>query len=336
MTRYSPLPSVPKDGDSLLERASQKFDLGDIHRASSAATPIETPAEDATADEVRGLASDRDPQTSKPVVEMQPVHARAPQPAPAPRSNRRVQEIDRDALRAANFIIPDGPVSGLSEEFRIVKRQLLHNVEQDIGSDGKPHSGWARRILICSAKSGDGKTFCAINLALSIAAERDYSVVLVDADFAKPGASRIFGLDGELGLMDALSNPEVSINDCIVETDIPGFSVLPAGKQTNNDTEYLASSRTSSLLSQLALDDPRRILIFDSPPTLSASPASELARHVGQALMVVRADKTSESALSDALTLISRCDTIQLLLNGAKFSPTGRSFGSYYGYGEEQ
>lgn len=329
MTRYSPLPSVPKDGESLLERASAKFDLGDIKRASSTDLPAKKVdiAEDISVPAAAAPAAAAQPQT----------HGETAKTPPAVRSNinasnKDVREIDRDALRAANFIIPDGPVSGLSEEFRIVKRQLLQN----IALDEDPAGGLARRILICSAQSGDGKTFCAINLALSIAAERDYSVVLVDADFAKPGTSRIFGLQDELGLMDALSNPDITIDDCIIETDIPGFCILPAGKQTNNDTEHLASSRTSALLAQLALDDPRRVLIFDSPPTLSASPASELARHVGQALMVVRADQTSESALSDALSLIARCENIQLLLNGTKFSPTGRSFGSYYGYGEEQ
>ncbi|WOE73779.1 AAA family ATPase [Alterisphingorhabdus coralli] len=328
MTRYSPLPSTSKDSESLLERASKKYDLGDIRRTSAvkAASKDGNQHTASGSDPMQALPSD----TPESHAAVQQSHRPDLGDAPT-QAARKLRHIDRTALREANFIIPDGPVSGLSEEFRIVKRQLLQNAEEDTGPDG----GLARRILICSAKSGDGKTFCAVNLALSIAAERDYRVILVDADFAKPGVSRIFGLDREQGLMDALSNPDIAINNCIVDTDIPGFSVLPAGKQTNNDTEYLASSRTSALLAQLALDDPHRILIFDSPPALSASPASELANHVGQALMVVRADKTSESALSDALTLVARCPNIQLLLNGAKFSPTGRSFGSYYGYGEQ-
>lgn len=268
-----------------------------------------------------------------------------PEPAPMPNtappmkknlaavtSSRPVQEIDRDALKAANFIVPDGPVTGLSEEFRIVKRQLLSHVSS---SRSGGFDKMASRILICSAQSGEGKTFCAINLALSIAAEQDYNVLLIDADFAKPGASAIFGLNKQAGLMDALSNDELALGDLIVPTDIPGFSILPAGNRTNRDTEFLASARTGDVLDRLAEEDPRRIMIFDSPPALAASPASELASHVGQAVMIVRADKTSETSLRDALSLVARCEKIQLMLNGVKFSATGRSFGSYYGYGEE-
>lgn len=250
----------------------------------------------------------------------------------AVKSTRPVQEIDRDALKAANFIVPDGPVTGLSEEFRIVKRQLLSHVSS---SRSGGFDKMASRILICSAQSGEGKTFCAINLALSIAAEQDYNVLLIDADFAKPGASAIFGLNKQAGLMDALSNDELALGDLIVPTDIPGFSILPAGNRTNRDTEFLASARTGDVLDRLAAEDPRRIMIFDSPPALAASPASELASHVGQAVMIVRADKTSETSLRDALSLVARCEKIQLMLNGVKFSATGRSFGSYYGYGEE-
>jgi exopolysaccharide/PEP-CTERM locus tyrosine autokinase len=250
----------------------------------------------------------------------------------AVKSSRPVQEIDRDALKAANFIVPDGPVTGLSEEFRIVKRQLLSHVSS---SRSGAFDKMASRILICSAQSGEGKTFCAINLALSIAAEQDYNVLLIDADFAKPGASTIFGLNKQAGLMDALSNDELALGDLIVPTDIPGFSILPAGNRTNRDTEFLASTRTGDVLDRLAEEDSRRIMIFDSPPALAASPASELASHVGQAVMIVRADKTSETSLRDALSLVARCEKIQLMLNGVKFSATGRSFGSYYGYGEE-
>ncbi|GAB5488664.1 MAG: hypothetical protein Pars2KO_22340 [Parasphingorhabdus sp.] len=239
--------------------------------------------------------------------------------------------VDREKLREAGFIVPDGPVTGISEEFRIIKRQLLLAAK---GSTKHPPLPNGERILICSAHPNEGKTFCALNLALSIAAEKDNEVLLVDADFAKPSILSSLGLEGNKGFMDALASPEVAVEDCIIHTDIPGFTVLPAGDQTNNDTEFLASARTEQILNQLTQNNPTRIVIFDSPPALSASPASVLASHVGQVLMVVKADETTETALRDALSLMAACEHIQLLLNGTKFSPTGRSFGSYYGYGE--
>ena len=242
-----------------------------------------------------------------------------------------VQRVDRERLRERGFIIPEGPVTGLSEEFRIIKRQLLLAANGDDDNEPLEHG---KRILVCSALPAEGKTYSSINLALSIAAERDNDVLLVDADFAKPSVLSSLGIQGKRGLMDALADPAVAIEDLIIQTDIPGLSVLPAGSRINNDTEILASSRTRNVLDRLTRNNPSRIVIFDSPPALAASPASELAMHVGQCVVVVRADKTTESALNDALSLLAGCDNIQLLLNGVRFSPTGRRFGSYYGYGE--
>ena len=119
----------------------------------------------------------------------------------------------------------------------------------------------------------------------------------------------------------------------MIATDVPGLYVLPAGNQTNNDSEYLASSRTAQVLERLTRGAPNRMVIFDSPPALAASPAAELAKYVGQAVLVARADSTGQSSLEDACQLLSACPDIKLLLNAARFSPSGRKFGSYYGYG---
>ncbi len=88
------------------------------------------------------------------------------------------------------------------------------------------------------------------------------------------------------------------------------------------------------MLDRLTRGAPNRMVVFDSPPALAASPAAELARHVGQALLVCRADRTGRSALEDAVQLLGACPDIKLLLNAAHFSPSGRKFGTYYGYGE--
>ena len=215
------------------------------------------------------------------------------------------------------------PVSAIAEEFRIVKRQLL------LAAVGDPAN---RMILVCSPQPGDGKTFCAVNLALSLASERDVEVLLVDADFAKPSILSTLGLAGGPGLMDALADPAIDVERLIIRTDVPKLSVLPAGTHSHDDTEHLASVRTAFVLKGLVERHPSRIVIFDSAPALAASPASVLALHTGQALMVVRADKTGESQLREALSLLGGCANIQLLLNGVSHSPGGRRFGSYYGY----
>ena len=238
--------------------------------------------------------------------------------------------VDRQKLRDQGMIVPEGTVTRLLEEFRIVKRQLLLHAAE-LRRDSA--DGTAQRILVCSPHPGEGKTYCAVNLALSIAAEKETEVLLVDADFAKPSVLSTLGLPGGPGLMDALTDTSADVADFVIGTDVPGLWVLPAGNATNSDSEYLSSSRTAAVFDRLTDGAPHRMVIFDSPPALAASPAAELAKYVGQALVVARADSTGQGALEDAITLLSGCPNIQLLLNATSFSPSGRRFGSYYGYG---
>jgi Mrp family chromosome partitioning ATPase len=194
-------------------------------------------------------------------------------------------------------------------------------------------AGAAQRVLVCSPLPGEGKTFCSVNLALAMAAEKDSEVLLVDADFAKPSVLSTLGLPGGRGLMDALADPLADVADFVIGTDVPGLWVLPAGEATATDSEYLSSARTADVLDRLTAGAPHRMVIFDSPPALAASPAAELAKYVGQALVIARADRTGQGALEDAVSLLSACPNIQLLLNAITFSPSGRRFGTYYGYG---
>ncbi len=244
---------------------------------------------------------------------------------------RRSAPIDRDALRAGGMIVPGSAITPLAEEFRMVKRQLLLTARAVAAKDTARAADRARMVLVCSANPDEGKTFCAINLALSMAAEKDVEILLVDADFAKPDILERLGLPSGPGLLDALSGAVASAEDCILDTDIPQLSVLPAGAKSNSDTELLASDRARAILDGLAQANPRRIVIFDSPPALAASPASVLALHVGQVLVVVRADQTSEGDLRDAVSALDGCEHIQLVLNSVSFQPGGRRFGSYYG-----
>jgi Mrp family chromosome partitioning ATPase len=232
--------------------------------------------------------------------------------------------IDRAKLRSQGLIQPEGAVTTLLEEFRLVKRQVLQ------AARGSAHG---QRVLVSSPLPGEGKTFCAVNLALAIAAEKDSEVVLVDADFGKPSIPQVLGIPAGAGLMDALADPAVRVEELVSPTDVAGLFILPAGNPTQHDSEYLASTRTAEVLARLTQGAPHRVVIFDSPPALAASPATELAGHVGQALVICRADQTGQTALEDALSLLSACRDIKLLLNAANFSPSGRRFGTYYGHG---
>jgi len=278
------------------------------------------------------IAEER-PEVVEPEVLAQPP-ALVTQPAlPAiepVRFNGPVHPINRTHLRDQGLIVPEAAVTGLLEEFRIIKRQLLFNSSQ-LTQQGMGAA--AQRLLVCSPHPGEGKSFTSVNLALSIAGEKESEVLLVDADFAKPSVLSMLGLPGGPGLMDALADPSIDVADCVLATDISGLWVLPAGNATTSDSEYLSSSRTAAVLERLTQGAPNRFVIFDSPPALAASPAAELAKYVGQAVIVARADRTGQGALEDAVSLLSACPNIQLLLNAVNFSPSGRRFGSYYGYG---
>lgn len=255
----------------------------------------------------------------------------APVPNPgvsAAATPRQTVTVDRDLLTERGMLVPGAAVTALAEEFRLVKRQLLANARTLAATDAEK----ARMVLISSAKPNDGKTFCAVNLALSLAAERDLEILLVDADFAKPGVLGALGAthDGP-GLLDALADPALDVESCIVATDVPHLTVLPAGAHSHSDTELVASDRARAILSRLASANPRRIVIFDSAPVLAASPAAVLASHVGQTIVIVRADRTSEADLRSTVGLLDGCENIQLLLNAVAFQPGGKRFGDYYG-----
>lgn len=288
---------------SLIERAAETYNFG---MASSYAAP---------------LISDQP--AAKAVQKALP-----PLPVSDPAT---LVKVDRELLRSSGFIVPGAPPTSLSEEFRLIKRQLLLSA---LGGPGGAPIERGQLILICSAQPNEGKTFSSVNLALSMASETEIEVVLVDADVAKPEILSTLGLPGGPGLMDALANPALDVEQLLIHTDVPNLSVLPAGLQTNNDTELLASDRTGKLIDRLIENKPRRIILFDSAPALAASPASVLALHVGQCVIVVRADQTSESALRDTMSLLDACPRLQFLLNGVSYSGTNRKFGSYYGFGE--
>lgn len=286
--------------DSLIERASEAYDFGSVF------LPRETGSVPAQAGAVAAVAMPLDKD-----------------PACAGAQIATAGTIDRDRLREAGFLLPDTPIGTLAEEFRLVKRQLLMRSGEETAKD--------RMVLICSAQPNEGKTFCAVNLALSLASERDREVLLVDADVAKPEVMSTLGLSGSAGLIDAIADPDANVEDFVIQTDIPKLSVLPAGRASNDDTELLSSARAAAIIESLAANNPRRIVILDSAPALAASPATVLAHRVGRVLVVVRADRTKEADLREAVMLLDGCDDISLLLNGASFFGTNRTYGSYYG-----
>src|SRR5687767_11726215 len=245
----------------------------------------------------------------------------------SPRSSRIANQrfaIDRSRLRSLSLITPDSERTPLGESFRQVKRQILANVAKP-----KPGAPPPNLVLVTSALAGEGKTFCAINLAISMAMERDRTVLLVEADVARPSVSRVLGLHAEGGLMELLLDRHVDFGDVLWKTDIGGLTVLPAGTAHLHATELLASDAMGGLLRDMAERYHDRIVVFDSPPLLAASEAAALASHVGQIVVVVEAGKTSEAALKHALERIDTGRVTGLLLNKVEATPLEYSYDAY-------
>ncbi|MGI8944258.1 MAG: hypothetical protein ACR2FJ_08535 [Qipengyuania sp.] len=228
-----------KRRETLFERASGAFGLNALNPARVPAKlpqgkgaqrmPMPAPAEVISREEPEIVpAPPAAVEAAMPASPVRRVHRETAGPAVSFTGTRHA--VSRSHLVDQGLIDPDGGASTLLEEFRIVKRQVLDLAEQ--GGNAR-----SRRVLICSPHTGEGKTFCATNLAISLAGERDSEVLLIDADFAKPSIMRTFGLDDGPGLMDALADPSIEIEDLVVGTDIPGLWLLPAGDRTSGDSE---------------------------------------------------------------------------------------------------
>jgi receptor protein-tyrosine kinase len=256
----------------------------------------------------------------------------APTRAGEGNATSRGVHIDLDRLAAAGFVTPDAARTKLASEFRMIKRPLLANAQAT--AVGRPHN--ANVIMVTSAIAGEGKSFTALNLAMSMTMELDNTVLLVDADVAHPVILDLLGLPSSKGLMNMLTDPKVDLSSLILRTNVEKLSILPAGTPHPRATEFLASDAMTRLVDEMAVRYSDRIIIFDSPPLLLTTESPVLATHMGQIVVVVEAERTTETTFMQALSKIEQCPIVMTLLNKASASNIGSYYGYGYGYGLEQ
>ena len=233
--------------------------------------------------------------------------------------------LDLTRLRRVGGVIPNEEKTQIAEEFRMIKRPLITNAF----GKGAGHIKNGNLIMVTSALAGEGKSFCAINLAMSIAMEMDHTVLLVDADVARPSIPKLLGVHAQKGLLDLLLDEKLELSDAILKTNVEKLSILTAGKRSRHATELLASQSMSKLLGDISQRHRDRIIIFDSPPLLLTTEAHVLAAQMGQIVLVVEAETTPQKAVMEALRQIESCDVINLIYNKSRaFAGEG-----YYGYG---
>jgi exopolysaccharide/PEP-CTERM locus tyrosine autokinase len=240
-----------------------------------------------------------------------------------------IVDVDWKRLSDLGFATPGSSNTETIEEYRNIKRPLVNN------AFGSASEGITRAnlILITSSLPGEGKTFTAINLALSIANERDKKVLLIDADVARPSVSKILGINKSPGLIEYLDEVDINFSDIIIRTSIPGLSVIPAGKLHDYSTELLSSNKMALFVEELSNRYPDRIVIFDSPPLLAATQGEVLARLVGQVVLVVEAEQTQKNVVLESVAKLAACDVVLAVFNKTKKNMDINYYGYGYGYG---
>lgn len=305
----------------IIEQAAKR--LAELRRSG-----VEVPGNlTEAASEVKAVVSPQSPDNSveSGVSPTLGSHQVAP---PAALTSRRT-DFDMVALASRGIITPDTARSQLGAELRVLKRPLLQNV---LGK-GAARIKNANLIMVTSAVPGEGKSYLAANLAMSLAMELDHTVLLVDADVERPSLPRVFGFEHGKGLLDILLDSQLDLGQVMLRTNIEKLSILPAGTHHPRATELLASAAMNKLLAEMAQRYSDRIIIFDSPPLLVTTEARALAGHMGQVIVVVRADSTSHAEIKHAVAALEICPVKMVVLNQAAGHFDGHGYGYGYGYG---
>lgn len=320
--------SAPKGArsSSLVERAARKI-VVDTARAQPDGAKLGTAMPSAASADLDSAIPQSEPTGPRETIEgrfgeQQPLHQVVQPPRGRP-GGSKVVTIDPARLTSKNLLNPQSKRSRPVEEFRLIKRRVLSRRWSNTGAFGNT-------IMVTSALPEEGKTTVSINLAMSIAAEEDLRVLLVDADFIKPDALRRLGVTAEKGLIDVIHDPSIDISDVMLRTNIEKLTLIPAGRLHDRCTELLASARMNEIIAELANRYEDRILIFDSPPVLATTESIALASHMGQIVFVVQAGRTRRQLVDSALELLGNSEHVGLLLNRVKPGIGSSEFGYYY------
>lgn len=247
-------------------------------------------------------------------------------------------DLDFSALAAAGFYTPAARSERLSLELRSIKRRLLRRMGLRASTGERKvvrRTGRNRNlVLVSSTRPGEGKTFCAINLALSLAFEEEMEVLLVDADLSRPKIRSHFGIAPSRGLTDRIRDTSVSVTSLCWRARQAPLTILPEGMAEGRPIELFSSSEAQRLFAELSSRRAGRIVIIDAPPVLATEEAAVLAREADEVLFVVEADHTPEPAAAAALDeLLEANANVSLVLNRCLIGAGSNYYGSYDDYG---
>jgi protein-tyrosine kinase len=232
--------------------------------------------------------------------------------------------IDMDAVNKLIVTLKD-PYSHAAEQYKKLRARILKATKKDFHNT----------LMVTSAESGEGKSLTAINLAVALANEIDYTVLLVDADLRNPSVHRYFGIEPRYGLSDYLKG-EADIPDLLVKTGFGKLVVLPAGNPTETSAELLSSDRMKTLVGELKLRYRDRYIIFDTSPLLIIADALSLGSFMDGILFVIQEGRTTQKRIAHALALMKGYNILGVVFNNHPQYISKDLHPYYYRYGGQR
>jgi len=245
--------------------------------------------------------------------------------APTPEPTR--DRITQEALAQAGLVSWEARDRRVAEEFRVIQHKILR---QTFSANGTALEAGGNAVMVTSARQGEGKSFCAINLTGEIARQGDRKVLLVDTDPNPKGLASRLGVSEERGLLDLARGRYNDMDALTIQTEADNLEFLPFGSNAQGSAELFASRRMAETIEAICRFDPDRLVIFDAPPCLGSSTPHTLAGVVGQITLVVAAGDTQRSDVEAALELLQANSNVSVLLNKAPVwsAPAFVSYGS--------
>jgi capsular exopolysaccharide synthesis family protein len=231
-------------------------------------------------------------------------------PAQIVYTQTRHAEVSDEFLRNKRVITGSDP-DAFTDAYGILRTQVLQQLREN---------RW-NALVVTSPGFNEGKTLTAINLAISLAMEVSYTVLLVDANLRHPNVHSYFGIEPEFGLSDYLVADKPLQEILVHPAGIQGLVILPGGKPLANSAEMLNSPKMSRLVEELKTRYPSRIVLFDLPPLLTTADAIAFAPYVDAALLVLEEGKTSTQDAQRATELLKDTQLIGAVLNKSLSKP---------------
>jgi protein-tyrosine kinase len=228
-----------------------------------------------------------------------------------------VEEYIKDGRYSDKLFTLLAPHSVTAEIFKIIRGTILFNKNRPV----------PKAIMVTSALPGEGKSFVAANLAVSLAMGLDESVLLIDADLRRPSVHRAFGYTNEYGLSDHLQGKK-DVSELLIKTNINKLILLLAGKPPSNPVELLSSKKMEDFLFEAKERYQDRFIILDATPSRLTAETTTLARHVDGILLVVMSGKTPRETIQGTVEILDREKILGIVFNN--FDQPHKEYNRYY------